>query len=67
MHCLVLVKSAGLPSMKHGGKRPRAGRPKSGRVAFPIRVVPKIARLIDRLAFVQNKSRGRVVEEQFNF
>lgn len=52
--------------MKHGGKRPRAGRPKTGRISFAVRVKPKTATLIDRLAFLQNKTRGAVIEEQFN-
>lgn len=49
----------------HGGRRPRAGRPRSGRVLLVLRVLPEVASTISRLAFTQDKSRGEVVEQFF--
>lgn len=53
-------------SHKHGGKRPKAGRPRTGRISITIRVSPDVAALITRLAFLENQSLGEVVEERFS-
>lgn len=49
----------------HGGKRPNAGRPRAGRIAFPLRLKPEIAALIDRKCFENGCSRGEIVEDKF--
>lgn len=50
---------------KHGGNRPGAGRPKSGRKSYCLRVKRAVWEAIARMAFERDKSYGEVVEEKF--